>query len=61
MNSISLHQKMNSKKIISLHNSESKDNDGRAVIKIIDRPTFILKTREGENRAVSPNHKNGNK
>ncbi|XP_015116940.1 protein SMG9 [Diachasma alloeum] len=38
---------------------EQKDNDGRGQIKVVDRPTFILKTREGESRAVSPSQKNG--
>ncbi|KAG7212657.1 hypothetical protein KM043_012939 [Ampulex compressa] len=41
--------------------SESKEGEGRALIKVVDRPTFILKTREGESRAVSPSHRNGNK
>ena len=41
--------------------SEHKENDGKIAIKVAERPTFILKTREGENRAVSPNHRNGTK
>ncbi|OAD57874.1 Protein SMG9 [Eufriesea mexicana] len=44
---------------ITSKDSEVKDGDGRGTIKVIDRPTFILKTREGENRAVSPNQRNG--
>ncbi|KAK1116520.1 hypothetical protein K0M31_018983 [Melipona bicolor] len=44
---------------ITSKDSETKDSDGRGTIKVIDRPTFILKTREGENRAVSPNQRNG--
>ena len=48
---------------IASKDSEAKDSDGRGTIKVIDRPTFILKTREGENRAVSPNQQRngGNK
>lgn len=38
-----------------------KDTDSRIPIKVGDRPTFILKTREGEGRAVSPNQRNGAK
>ncbi|XP_063988808.1 nonsense-mediated mRNA decay factor SMG9 isoform X2 [Diachasmimorpha longicaudata] len=38
---------------------EQKDTDGRTQIKVADRPTFILKTRESESRAVSPSQKNG--
>lgn len=55
--------KMNSKKMIpiSSKDSESKDGESRALIKVMDRPTFILKTREGESRAVSPSQRNGNK
>lgn len=41
--------------------TEVKEGDGRALIKLADRPTFILKTREGESRAVSPSQRNGNK
>ncbi|KAI4496165.1 hypothetical protein M0802_008032 [Mischocyttarus mexicanus] len=41
--------------------SEGKDGEGRAMIKVVERPTFILKTREGESRAVSPSQRNGNK
>lgn len=41
---------MTSRKIAKDH--EPKENN---------RPTFILKTREGENRAVSPSQKNGGK
>lgn len=53
---------MNSKKMISISkDSESKDGKGRALIKVMDRPTFILKTRESESRAVSPSQRNGNK
>ncbi|XP_051163003.1 nonsense-mediated mRNA decay factor SMG9 [Leptopilina boulardi] len=55
---------MNPRKIISntmSKESEIKDSDGRALIKLADRPTFILKTREGESRAVSPSQRNGNK
>lgn len=55
---------MNPRKIISntmSKDSEGKDSDVRAPIKIVDRPTFILKTREGESRAVSPSQRNGNK
>ncbi|XP_001600565.2 protein SMG9 [Nasonia vitripennis] len=54
---------MNSKKMIPIltKDSESKDGEGRALIKVMDRPTFILKTREGESRAVSPSQRNGNK
>lgn len=39
--------------------SEGKDGENRTLIKIVERPTFILKTREGENRAVSPSQRNG--
>ena len=61
---------MNSKKIpvstfvnnsILTKDTEGKDGEGRALIKVMDRPTFILKTREGESRAVSPSQRNGNK
>ncbi|XP_033223438.1 protein SMG9 [Belonocnema kinseyi] len=55
---------MNPRKIISntmSKDSEGKDSDVRAPVKIVDRPTFILKTREGESRAVSPSQRNGNK
>ncbi|XP_058799585.1 nonsense-mediated mRNA decay factor SMG9 [Phymastichus coffea] len=53
---------MNSKKMISIvKESDGKDGEGRALIKVMDRPTFILKTREGDNRAVSPSQRNGNK
>lgn len=41
--------------------SEIKDGEGKNLIKIVERPTFILKTREGENRAVSPSQRNGHK
>ncbi|XP_017888871.1 protein SMG9 [Ceratina calcarata] len=44
---------------IALKDSEAKDGDSRGTIKVMDRPTFILKTREGENRAVSPSQRNG--
>ncbi|XP_071632718.1 nonsense-mediated mRNA decay factor SMG9 isoform X2 [Temnothorax longispinosus] len=40
--------------------SEIKDGE-KNLIKIVERPTFILKTREGENRAVSPSQRNGHK
>lgn len=39
--------------------SEIKDGENKTLIKIVERPTFILKTREGENRAVSPSQRNG--
>lgn len=53
---------MNSKKMIPIvKESDGKDGEGRALIKVMDRPTFILKTREGDNRAVSPSQRNGNK
>ncbi|XP_014208604.1 protein SMG9 [Copidosoma floridanum] len=54
---------MNSKKMIPIMTKDpsGKEGESRALIKVMDRPTFILKTREGENRAVSPNHRNGNK
>ncbi|CAL1681079.1 unnamed protein product [Lasius platythorax] len=41
--------------------SEIKDGENRTLIKIVERPTFILKTREGESRAVSPSQRNGHK
>lgn len=41
--------------------SEIKDGENRILIKIVERPTFILKTREGESRAVSPSQRNGHK
>ncbi|XP_039313533.1 protein SMG9 isoform X1 [Solenopsis invicta] len=41
--------------------SEIKDGESKNLIKIVERPTFILKTREGENRAVSPSQRNGHK
>ncbi|KZC14600.1 Protein SMG9 [Dufourea novaeangliae] len=44
---------------ITAKDSEVRENDGRGTIKVIDRPTFILKTREGESRAVSPSQRNG--
>ncbi|XP_043786149.1 protein SMG9 isoform X2 [Apis laboriosa] len=52
---------MNIQKMIPINSKDSdvKDSDSRGTIKVIDRPTFILKTREGENRAVSPNQRNG--
>lgn len=40
--------------------SEIKDGENRTLIKIVERP-FILKTREGESRAVSPSQRNGHK
>ena len=51
---------MNTQKMMSIasKDSEVRDSDGRGTIKIIDRPTFILKTREGESRAVSPSQRN---
>ncbi|XP_012270694.1 protein SMG9 [Orussus abietinus] len=54
---------MISKKIISVMSKDMdpKDNENRMPMKVVDRPTFILKTREGESRAVSPNQRNGNK
>lgn len=54
---------MNIQKMIQITSKESegKDSDGRTAIKVIDRPTFILKTREGESRAVSPSQRNGSK
>ncbi|XP_076235415.1 nonsense-mediated mRNA decay factor SMG9 isoform X2 [Calliopsis andreniformis] len=47
--------------ITTSKDSEGRDGDSRGIgtIRVIDRPTFILKTREGESRAVSPNQKNG--
>jgi len=41
--------------------SEIKEGENKNLIKIVERPTFILKTREGENRAVSPSQRNGHK
>lgn len=41
--------------------SEAKDGENKNLIKIVERPTFILKTREGENRAVSPSQRNDHK
>lgn len=41
--------------------TEAKDGEGRSLIKVVERQTFILKTREGESRAVSPSQRNGNK
>jgi len=41
--------------------SEIKDGENKNLIKIVERPTFILKTREGENRAVSPSQRNGHR
>ncbi|XP_066596412.1 nonsense-mediated mRNA decay factor SMG9-like [Prorops nasuta] len=41
--------------------NDTKEGEGRAAVKVVDRPTFILKTREGESRAVSPSQRNGNK
>ncbi|XP_012252963.2 nonsense-mediated mRNA decay factor SMG9 isoform X2 [Athalia rosae] len=53
---------MNSRKTHStLKDLDSMDGDSRARIKVVDRPTFILKTREGESRAVSPSQRNGSK
>lgn len=46
---------------IASKDTDTKDGEGRALIKVIDRPTFILKTREGESRAVSPSQRNGSK
>ncbi|XP_076652556.1 nonsense-mediated mRNA decay factor SMG9 [Halictus rubicundus] len=52
---------MNVHKMMSIttKDSEMRDSEGRGTIKVIDRPTFILKTREGESRAVSPSQRNG--
>ncbi|XP_076756945.1 nonsense-mediated mRNA decay factor SMG9 [Xylocopa sonorina] len=44
---------------VTSKDTEAKESDTRGTIKVIDRPTFILKTREGENRAVSPSQRNG--
>ncbi|XP_024939279.1 protein SMG9 isoform X3 [Cephus cinctus] len=54
---------MNSRKTIPIMSKDMdvKDNESRALIKVVDRPTFILKTREGESRAVSPSQRNGTK
>ncbi|CAG5102282.1 Similar to smg9: Protein SMG9 (Xenopus tropicalis) [Cotesia congregata] len=54
---------MNSRKITTVitKDYDTKDAENRPVIKVADRPTFILKTREGENRAVSPSQRNGAK
>lgn len=49
------------KMMITTKDSEMRDSEARGTIKVIDRPTFILKTREGESRAVSPSQRNGNK
>lgn len=51
---------MSSRKVI-VSSGDSKESNGKNQIKVIDRPAFILKTREGENRAVSPSQKNGQK
>ncbi|XP_076300529.1 nonsense-mediated mRNA decay factor SMG9 [Lasioglossum baleicum] len=52
---------MNVHKMMSIttKDSEMRDSEARGTIKVIDRPTFILKTREGESRAVSPSQRNG--
>ncbi|XP_074111432.1 nonsense-mediated mRNA decay factor SMG9 [Cotesia typhae] len=54
---------MNSRKITTVitKDYDTKDAENRPVIKVADRPTFILKTREGESRAVSPSQRNGAK
>lgn len=54
---------MNSRKITTVitKDYDTKETDNRPVIKVADRPTFILKTREGESRAVSPSQRNGAK
>lgn len=54
---------MNSRKITTVitKDYDTKDSENRPVIKVADRPTFILKTREGESRAVSPSQRNGAK
>lgn len=57
---------MNSRKTISSlkdieSSKENSESNRSARVKIIDHPTFILKTREGENRAISPSQRNGNK
>ncbi|XP_046470203.1 nonsense-mediated mRNA decay factor SMG9 isoform X1 [Neodiprion pinetum] len=53
---------MSSRKTLSASKDmDNKDGENRALIKVIDRPTFILKTREGESRAVSPSQRNGSK
>ncbi|XP_078041813.1 nonsense-mediated mRNA decay factor SMG9 [Augochlora pura] len=42
--------------------SDYRDSEGRGAIRLIDRPTFILKTRDSESRAVSPSQRsNANK
>ncbi|KAK0076268.1 hypothetical protein PV325_005667 [Microctonus aethiopoides] len=55
---------MTSRKVTTVmtkdHDINNTDNT-KIPIKVVDRPTFILKTREGENRAVSPNQRNGAK
>lgn len=51
---------MTSKKTSNIgKDQDQKENEGRGQMKVVDRPTFILKTREGESRAVSPSQKNG--
>nr|XP_031830020.1 protein SMG9 [Nomia melanderi] len=51
---------MNVHKIMSIiKDPDSREQEGRGAIRVIDRPTFILKTREGESRAVSPSQRNG--
>jgi protein SMG9 len=51
---------MNFKKMIPILTKDSEGKDeGRTLIKVMDRPTFILKTREGESRAISPSQRNG--
>jgi protein SMG9 len=42
---------------ITTKDLETKEIENRTLIKIVERPTFILKTREGENRAVSPSQR----
>lgn len=45
----------------TISKDSEKDGENKNLIKIVERPTFILKTREGENRAVSPSQRNGHK
>ncbi|XP_034934513.1 protein SMG9 [Chelonus insularis] len=54
---------MNSRKVTAVvsKDHDGKEIEGRIPIKVAERPTFILKTREGENRAVSPSQRNGSK
>ncbi|KAL7291558.1 hypothetical protein TKK_0014813 [Trichogramma kaykai] len=54
---------MASKKVIPIDTKDLdfEENEIRAIVKVMDRPTIILKTRESESRAVSPSLKNENK